>query len=432
MTSPFTRFRGFSRNARLLFATVTCVGLSMALNALFLNFYLQALGLSQQIIGLANALPTATLMLAGLPVGKWIDRYGPRRGLLVGTALAAAASAGIAVSSTPSAVLACTAVIGLASAFGFISIAPYQMANSTERERVALFSAQAALMTGTGFIGNLVGGRLPGLFGSWLGAASDSLVALRATMLAAAALWALAMLPMFTARDPAPVAVATPPDHRANPAAGPRRRLVSRPRVVLKLLIPAFLISLGAGQTLPFLNIYISGRFGIGYASLGTLFAVGALGTTVATLAQPALAERYGRIRSVLIVQIVSIPFLVMLGFSPVFSLVAVALVVRVALMNMGNPVYQAFAQELMPPDEQATYSSLSTVVWSLAWSLGAAFSGWWRGRVDFAAGFNTVFALMTMLYITAMGLTYLFFVRGRGSLAGPRNQTNTAGRQSV
>src|SRR3990170_4615501 len=119
MTSPFTRFRGFSRNARLLFATVTCVGLSMALNALFLNFYLQALGLSQQIIGLANALPTATLMLAGLPVGKWIDRYGPRRGLLVGTALAAAASAGIAVSSTPSAVLACTAVIGLASAFGF-------------------------------------------------------------------------------------------------------------------------------------------------------------------------------------------------------------------------------------------------------------------------------------------------------------------------
>lgn len=426
MTSPFTRFRGFSRNARLLFATVTCVGLSMALNTLFLNFYLQALGLSQQIIGLANALPTATLVFAGLPVGKWIDRHGPRRGLLVGTALAAAASAGIAVSSTPSAVLACTAAIGLASAFGFISVAPYQMANSTERERVALFSAQAALMTGTGFVGNLAGGRLPGLFGSWLGAASDSLGALRATMLVAASLWGLAMLPMFAARDPAPVA--PPPDPRADPAIRPRR-LVSRPRVVLKLLIPAFLISLGAGQTLPFLNIYISGRFGIDYASLGTLFALGALGTTVATLVQPALAEHYGRIRSVLVVQIVSVPFLVMLGFSPIFSLVAVALVVRVALMNMGNPVYQAFAQELMPPGEQATYSSLSAVAWSLAWSLGAAFSGWWRGRVDFAAGFNTVFALMTALYIAAMVLTYLFFVRGRGSLASSRSQANTAGR---
>lgn len=429
--SSFTRFRGFSRNARLLFATVTCVGLSTALNALFLNFYLQALGFSQQIIGLANALPTATLVLAGLPVGKWIDRHGPRRGLLIGTALAAAASAGIAASSTPSAVLTCTAVLGLASAFGFISVAPYQMANSTERERVALFSTQAALMTGTGFVGNLAGGRLPGLFGSWLGAASDSLVALRATMLAAAALWALAMLPMFAARDPAPAAVATPPDDRPNPADRPRRRLVSRPRVVLKLLIPAFLISLGAGQTIPFLNIYISGRFGSDYASLGMLFGIGALGTTVATLLQPALADRYGRIRSVLLVQIGSLPFLVMLGFSPIFSLVAVSFVVRVALMNMGNPVYQAFAQEQMPPGEQATYSSLSAVAWSLAWSLGAAFSGWWRGRVGFAAGFNTVFGLMTVLYIAAMGLTYLFFVHGRGSSAGSRSQVDTAGQHT-
>jgi MFS family permease len=390
---------------------MVCVGLAMALNTLFLNFYLQALGFSQQLIGLINGLPTATLVVAGLPVGRLIDRRGPRLGLVVGGLAAAGASLGIAVSSTPPAVVASTVLLGVGSAFGFISVAPYQMANSTDRERVALFSAQAALLTGTGFLGNLIGGQLPGLFGPWLRAPSDSLIVLRATMLIVSVMWAAGVLPMLAAREPSPVTITRPAGRPEDPGEAPRR-LVSDPRTVLKLLVPSFLVSLGAGQTIPFLNIYISGRFGVAYASLGTLFAVGALGTTAATLAQPVLADRYGRIRSVLIVQIGSIPFLVMLGFSPIFSLVAVSFVVRVALMNMGNPVYQAFAQGLIPPREQATYSSLATVAWSLAWSLGAAFSGWWRGRVEFAEGFNTVFALMTLLYIAAMGLTYLFFVR--------------------
>lgn len=91
----------------------------------------------------------------------------------------------------------------------------------------------------------------------------------------------------------------------------------------------------------------------------------------------------------------------------------AISFVVRNALMNMGNPVYQAFAQEQIPPGEQATYSSLSSIIWSLGWALASAFSGWWRGRVGFAVGFNTEFALMTILYVTSMVLTYLFFVRG-------------------
>ncbi len=420
------RFRSFSRNARLFLATILFVGFALALNTLFLNFYVQALGFAQEFIGLVNAIPTATLVLVGIPVGRLIDRRGPRWGLIAGTAAAALGSTVVALANTGPGIIAGACVLGIGSAFGFISGAPFLMAHSTERNRVALFSAQAALLTATGFLGNLAGGRLPGLFAAWLGAAPNAPAPLRGTMIVVAAMWVAGIIPMLAAREQAGVRASQAPSLVSVPMGEPpaassgdesrpsHRRFVSQPGLVARLLLPSLLISLGAGQTMPFLNIYISGKFGVDYASLGTLFAVGALGTTAATLAQPALAERVGRIQSVLAVQIASLPFLIMLGFAPVFWMVAASFVVRVALMNMGNPVYQAFAQEQIPSGERATFSSLSSVAWSLGWSTGSALSGWWRGRVGFAAGFDTVFAFMTVLYAAAIALIHGFFIRKR------------------
>lgn len=406
------RFSGFSRNARLLLATSFCVGLSMAVTMLYLNFYLQSLGLTQQFIGMANAMPQAILVIVGLPAGRLIDQYGPRSGLLAGMAAAGLGALGVALSSSPGLLLAFAGLQGVGAAFGFISGAPFLMANSAERERVALFSAYAAVQTGTAFLGSLAGGRLPDLFGRLLGASAETMLPLRATMLAAAFLWIVAAAPMLMTRQ----VRQTGPGHGGAEAAaeGSRRRagIVSRPELVWRLLLPAFLISLGAGQTIPFLNLYISGKFGIGFESIGLFFALGALGTTLATLAQPVLAARFGKIQSVLIVQIASIPFLVILGFVPIFWLVAFSFVVRNALMNMGNPVFQAFAQEQIPAGERATYSSLAAISWSLGWAGGSVFSGWWRAQVGFEVGFATLFGSMTLFYLAAIGLTYLFFVR--------------------
>jgi len=41
-----------------------------------------------------------------------------------------------------------------------------------------------------------------------------------------------------------------------------------------------------------------------------------------------------------------SIPFLLSIGFAPFFWLSASAFWIRAALMNMGSPLYEAFAME--------------------------------------------------------------------------------------
>ena len=76
------------------------------------------------------------------------------------------------------------------------------------------------------------------------------------------------------------------------------------------------------------------------------MFALTSLGTIAAILYQPRLARRFGQITSVVIVQGASIPFLVVLGFSPVLWTVILAMAVRNSLMNAGNPIFNAFAME--------------------------------------------------------------------------------------
>jgi len=180
----------------------------------------------------------------------------------------------------------------------------------------------------------------------------------------------------------------------------------------VRLVLPGFLISLGAGQVIPFLNIYIERKFGLQLAGLNILFAISNLGTMFAVLLQPALARRMGKIGSVVFVQGVSIPFLLVLGFSPAFWTVAVALTVRNALMNAGNPIFNAFAMERVSAGERATLSATMSVLWSLGWVIAGPWYSFLQARLGFDAGYAVNFITVITLYSVATLLYWVWFGR--------------------
>ena len=149
--------------------------------------------------------------------------------------------------------------------------------------------------------------------------------------------------------------------------------------------MPGLLISIGAGQVIPFLNLFVQGKFGLDLAQLNAVFAITSLGTVVAILLQPRLARRFGQITSVVIVQGASIPFLVVLGFSPVLWMVIAAMAVRNSLMNAGNPIFNAFAMEQVTPGERATLAAAMSVLWQVGWVIG----GTWYALLQASLGFD-------------------------------------------
>jgi MFS family permease len=402
------QFRGFSRPIELYMVSNFIAMLSFQVALLYLNFYLEALGEDAAFIGLYNALPSLITVLLGLPVGLLSDRIGPRRAILLGTLVQTVGLIGTALSATPAPLILCAALQGVGNTLNWTSGGPFMMQHTRPDQRSAVFSLQAALANGTGFLGNLLGGYVPLLLALALGVGADSLPAMRVTLWLAALVNALAFIPLSLARGPRRAAA----EPTSEPVASPRRFLFSNPGLVARLVLPGTLVGLGAGMNIPVLNLFLNRRFGVDFSGLGLVFAFSAIGTMVAILLQPLLAARVGRVRSTVLVQVLSLPFLIIMGFVPIFPLVVLALITRGALMNMGNPIFSAFSMEQIPASERARFSSLTAMLWSLGWATGSTFSGWWRSVVGFDAGFNTTFALMAICYAASFVLLWWWFDR--------------------
>lgn len=405
LVAYFRSFIGFSGPARQLLLGHLILGIAGSIDWLILNFYLQARELGEAFIGRFNALPATAVIACALPLGRWSDRIGCRRAIVLGAALGIGSLAGFALLDAPEWLAAAAVVGGVGGLLLQGNTPPFLAQHSTAEERTHLFSAQSAIATGTGLLGSILGGFLPRGYALATGGLPTELPALRATLVVAAAIGALSLLVFFdlpggaTGRGAADTSALDPAD--------------SLPRALFaKLLLPHALVGLGAGCTMPFMNLYIKGKFGVEYEVLGLIFGWSSLFTALSMLVQPWLAGRFGKARAIMITQGASIPFLLALGYAPYFWIAAIALFLRGALMNMAVPVYNAFAMELVPVRRRAQFVGLEMMMWNAGWAAGSSFSGVLREKVGFDRGFAILFGIMAAMYVSSIAVFFTFFGR--------------------
>jgi MFS family permease len=145
---------------------------------------------------------------------------------------------------------------------------------------------------------------------------------------------------------------------------------LSNPSMAVRILLPNLVISMGAAILIPYMNLFFKETFVISDRVLGTVFAISAVITGVATLASPMMADRWRRIRALVFTQLASIPFLLAIGFAPTIWLAVAGFWMRAALMNMGGPLYEAFAMEQVSERERATISGLMGMSWNIGWTI--------------------------------------------------------------
>lgn len=409
-------YTGFSPNARRFLLVSLIVGAATSLFWVDFNLYLRALGFDEPSIGVIVTFGSAAAVIVSLPASWASDRLGRRAILLVSLALIVLSVAGFTVATTFAAIAVLSVAYGAGQQAFWVVSSPFMVENSRAEQRSEFFALQFAVVTATNFAAALGGGLLAQLAGRLLGVGASSAPALRVLIVAMLVLAVLGVAVCATLAPDRPSRPSRPsPTHLPAAAAQAGRTAGARvadPRLYLRLLVPGFLIGLGAGQVIPFLNLYVERRFGLDIATLNAVFAVTSLGTVAAILLQPALARRYGKIGSVVIVQAASIPFLVVLGYAPVFAAVAAAMVIRNALMNAGNPIFTAFALERVRPAERATLTALMSISWAAAWALGGPWYALLQRELGFQGGYAVNFAVMIVCYSVATAAYWVFFRR--------------------
>jgi len=419
--SAYARMAIFQRNARLYLLNSILSGLSYSVFSLFFNLYILARGYPKDFLGLLSSLPSAVALFAAVPMGMLSDRVGRRKAMVWGTVGSLAAVAAIAWGSNSTVLVAAVVLMGAGNELFNVSSAPFMMENSGERERTVLFSASFGLNTLAGFAGSLIGGQLPRLMSGAFALTQDSSRAYGAALLVSPMMMGLSLLPLLWMREPAR-------PHRAVHWALPNVRLVllavedawrrtkavpvtawrglRHRQLIVKLLVPNTLISVGAALLIPYMNVFFRERHHVPDETLGVIFALSSVVTGVATLAAPLLTRRWGKVRAVALIQGGSLPFLLMIGFAPWLSLAVMGFWARGAMMNMVGPLYNAFMMERVAEGERATVNAFASVTWNLGWAVCPYLSGLVQERW----GFNPLFIATAMLYGLAAGLTYWFF----------------------
>jgi len=379
-------------------------------------------------VGIVAAVGSTAAMLVAFPASVASDRFGRRAILIAGVLAATLATGGLIFASSPLLILALVALLAVGQqAFGVVTV-PFLTEHSRREHRAELFSVQYAMSTVTSVGAAILGGLVAAVAASAWGLQSNDPGVYRILLVLMVVFGALGIVALLRLRDDRPRRRTARTDEQRPGDAWTGEPISSRPdlerprtlsrlglvvhdrRLFAKLLIPGFLTSLGAGQVIPFLNVFIEGKFHLSLASLNLVFAISALGTTIAILLQPLLARRVGKVGSVVVVQSASIPFILVLGFSPILWTVVLALTVRNSLMNAGSPMVNAFSQEMVRGDERATLAAAQSLLWSLGWIIAGIWYSVLQATLGFELGYTVNFITITAFYTLATVLYWVWF----------------------
>jgi MFS family permease len=410
----------FQRDARLFLVTTFVAGAALSLYWIDFNLYLLSLGFSTATIGVVSTIASVAGAAAAFPASAGSDRFGRRAIIAGGILIGLVALAGLLLTEALPLIVIFAACWSIGGQSFQVVQAPFLTEHSEPEHRNQLFAVQFAIQNVTNIAAAILGGvgavAIAGIIGlDPAGPGTYRVILVIMALLMAASLATVGLLSDDRPRvvtGPRLVSIGEPAVFPADPR---RSRaifgIVVRDRGrFARLVFPGFLISLGAGQVIPFLNLFIQRKFGLDLTSLNAVFAFTSLGTVAAILAQPALARRFGQITSVVIVQGASIPFLAVLGFSPVLWMVVLAMAVRSSLMNAGNPIFSAFSMEHVTPAERATLSAAISVLWQIGWVVGGMWYTVLQALFGFERGYTINFVTIITLYTIATGLYWVWF----------------------
>ncbi len=395
------RLHAFTPNARLYLVNVVILGAVMGVFRLLFNFYVLSLGFDEALLGNLITTGSFVALVAALPMGYLSDIIGRKTSLILSGALLSASILVMAVWQTETAFYSMNIVSGIAQSLAGVVMSPFLMENSRERERTYLFSFGQGLQMALASVGAWLGGYLPGWIGAARDASTTSSVAYGGSIFVVGLGAALGLFPLLFIKSPRI-------ERGQRAIFAPFQYAAKHPLLLTKLILPMLLTSLGAGLIMPFMNVFFRNVHNQSDPVIGTLFAWGSLAMGIGLLIAPPLAERTGKIQLVVITQGLSIPFLILLGFSPIFWIGAATYYIRLALMNMSTPVYQTFVMEHVEPSARATVASLVSMSWNFGWAFSPFISGWLQVRY----GFGPSFIGTIVLYSVSVLMYWAFFWR--------------------
>ena len=179
--------------------------------------------------------------------------------------------------------------------------------------------------------------------------------------------------------------------------------------LIFKAISPLILISIGAGLTIPFVNLFFNSVFGFGSSDFSLLGSVAALLVFIFSLLVPYLRKKYGYWLTIVVVQSLAICCLVVMAvmelyvdYSFALVIAVIAFIFRQPLMHMAHPASNELMMNYVGKKNQELISALSSSLWSASWFISAKLFEWLR-LLDYR--YYEIFLITAILYVIGVML---------------------------
>ncbi|MCJ7817604.1 MAG: MFS transporter [Candidatus Thorarchaeota archaeon] len=399
------KLRLFKRYAKLYIAIWSLGSFSFGISGVIFNLYLTDAGFSEDFIGFFLSISMFATAGIAFVAGLLTDKASRKKIILAANIVVFVAISVQYTTLNPLGLILSQIFLGLSSAFREVAWSPYITDHSSERERAHLFGFVGGISLLAVLVGNLLGGFLPQLFARMLGIPEGGSLVVPYQY----TLW-LSLIPSaFATLLVTQMTTDTPTSTNI------RRALKSIKNwgFIGKYASTITAVGLGAGMIVMFFNLNFTHEFPIDSGLLGIIFAINTILLSAGNFLAPALADRIGKVRTVVVTEILSIPFLVMLWWAPVLQFAVLGYVMRSVLMNMSGPVSNAFFMEGLAKEERATAIGVVRTGDSLVRAIAANIGGWLL-----ALGFYRLpYLLVSGLYVLGIILFFSFFRKSESEI---------------
>ncbi|WP_040209961.1 MFS transporter [Clostridium polynesiense] len=190
-------------------------------------------------------------------------------------------------------------------------------------------------------------------------------------------------------------------------------------RYASRFLMYNAIIGFGAGLVVPYFNVYLKYKVNAGTDTIGVIMAFAQAAMGFGGLVTPFMAKKLGRVKTINICQILSIPFLLLIALPPNIYIVSAALFVRNGLMNMAGPVVSTLTMELIDSSQRSTFASINNIANNLSRAISTMLGGFIMANVPY--GYEVPYFLTAMLYLAATLLFHKTFAGYEVQFAGSK-----------
>ncbi|WP_333781284.1 MFS transporter [Oceanirhabdus sp. W0125-5] len=336
--------------------------------------YIKEIGYSETIVGGLLSLRRISVAFSAIIMAMLAGRFGRRNALVFGLILMGIGAIGI-ISFKSLEIMKCMSIIfGIGQSTLMTFEAPFLYSKSTEETRVHAFSASFSARNAAFMIGAFGTGLLADFLTTYV---KIDCLGIRYALYIVSAMTFVALIPLMMIEQE-----------------GHGDRLVINlediPKVLNKKLITFLIytgfIGFGAGMVVPFFGVYLRYSLSIADSTVGLILAIAQMGTVVGGLTVPLLAKRFGKVDTITLVQMGSIPFLILIGVPMNIVLVTIAFFFRSSLMNMAQPLIQNVYMEIVDEQQRPLVSSLRSTVSNLARAGGIMLGGYMMANVSYGS----------------------------------------------